>query len=60
MRVILQFLFFQVPYYVIDDYSGTWCPLSLGCRVLFDCPWSDETRLKVSEGDTFLGTRHKK
>jgi len=50
----------KVPYHVIKDYSGTWCPCRLGCRVLFDCPWSDEPRLRVKQGDTLHVTRHKK
>lgn len=48
-----------IPYTVIKEYSGTWCPFKLGCRVLYDCPWSDEPRIKVEVGDTLFVSRHR-
>ncbi|KAL0281571.1 UNVERIFIED_CONTAM: hypothetical protein PYX00_002518 [Menopon gallinae] len=47
-------------YSVIKTYSGSWCPVVFGCRVLLSPPLTDEHRLPLSVGDYLLVTRWRK
>ncbi|KAG8228022.1 hypothetical protein J437_LFUL003657 [Ladona fulva] len=46
-------------YLVMEDYSGSWFPISKGLSVCCRPPLTDEPRIKVKKGDTVLVTRWK-
>ncbi|XP_075216074.1 palmitoyltransferase ZDHHC6 [Lycorma delicatula] len=44
-------------YSVIHKYSGCWCPISHGWKVLVHPPLTDETRISLKPSETVLVTR---
>ncbi|XP_071442444.1 palmitoyltransferase ZDHHC6 [Hetaerina americana] len=46
-------------YLVMEDYSGSWFPISKGLSVCCRPPLTDEPRIRISKGDTILVTRWK-
>ncbi|XP_074647885.1 palmitoyltransferase ZDHHC6-like [Tubulanus polymorphus] len=50
----------SIEYTIIEDYSGRWCPITKGCRVICCPPFTDEPRIKLNIGDRLLVTRWKK
>ncbi|CAG2121504.1 unnamed protein product [Medioppia subpectinata] len=44
----------------IEDYNGSWFPISKGWRICTSFPLTDEPRIGVTRGDHILVTRWKK
>jgi len=44
---------------VVENFSGSWCPITKGWRVLFHPPCSDEPRIPVFKEERLLVTRWK-
>ncbi|XP_046391753.1 palmitoyltransferase ZDHHC6 [Ischnura elegans] len=46
-------------YLAMEDYSGSWFPISKGLSVCCRPPLTDEPRIRITKGDTILVTRWK-
>ncbi|TKC53578.1 hypothetical protein EI555_015529 [Monodon monoceros] len=46
-----------VQYKVIEDYSGTCCPLNRGIKTFFTSPCTEEPRIRLQKGEFILATR---
>jgi len=44
-------------YTVVENYSGSWVPITKGWRVLCHPPFTDEPRIPLQKGNTILVTR---
>ena len=42
---------------VIEDYSGTCCPLNRGIKTFFTSPCTEEPRIRLQKGEFILATR---
>ncbi|XP_023977304.1 palmitoyltransferase ZDHHC6 isoform X3 [Physeter macrocephalus] len=47
----------SVQYKVIEDYSGTCCPLNRGVKTFFTSPCTEEPRIRLQKGEFILATR---
>ncbi|CAG7719098.1 unnamed protein product [Allacma fusca] len=47
-------------YVIVEEYSGSWCPISKGIGTLFRPPCSDESRIPLKKDDRIVVTRWKK
>ena len=47
----------SVRYKVIEDYSGTCCPLNRGIKTFFTSPCTEEPRIRLQKGEFILATR---
>ncbi|XP_030739485.1 palmitoyltransferase ZDHHC6-like [Globicephala melas] len=47
----------SVQYKVIEDYSGTCCPLNRGIKTFFTSPCTEEPRIRLQKGEFILATR---
>lgn len=45
---------------IIENYSGSWLPISKGCKVIYNIPCTDEVRIPVNVGDQIEVTRGKR
>ncbi|GAB1608480.1 palmitoyltransferase ZDHHC6-like [Argonauta hians] len=45
---------------IVQNYSGYWFPFSKGCRVVYNIPCSDESRIPVTIGDVVEVSRGKR
>ncbi|KAJ8023006.1 Palmitoyltransferase ZDHHC6 [Holothuria leucospilota] len=49
-----------IEYIAVEDYSGSWFPITKGLCTCCRVPISEEPRIPISEGDTIMVTRWKK
>nr|XP_058907665.1 LOW QUALITY PROTEIN: palmitoyltransferase ZDHHC6-like [Kogia breviceps] len=47
----------SVQYKVMEDYSGTCCPLNRGIKTFFTSPCTQEPRIRLQKGEFILATR---
>jgi len=47
-------------YVIVEDYAGSWCPVSHGWGVYLHPPFSEESRIPLKKNERVLVTRWKK